>query len=240
MTYNPAIHHRRSIRLKGYDYTQAGAYFVTSVTQGRECLFGRVVDGDMQLNDAGHMVERWWAELANKYPHVIPDAAIVMPNHFHGIIVITDGPVDDDMDVGDVGADLRVRPPRVRPPRVRPNTDAGADVDGRAMGAHGMGAHIGAPLQSNDAGAPVRVDPRVRPDAGVPQIVQWFKTMTTNEYIRGVKNLGWTPFPGKLWQRNYYEHIIRDENAHNRIRQYIVNNPAQWGSDNENPGKAAR
>ena len=92
MTYNPAIHHRRSIRLKGYDYTQCGAYFVTIVTQGRKCLFGRVVDGDMQLNDAGYMIARWWAELANKFPHVIPDAAIVMPNHFHSIIVITDGP----------------------------------------------------------------------------------------------------------------------------------------------------
>ena len=64
--------------------------------------------------------------------------------------------------------------------------------------------------------------------------------MTTNEYIRGVKTLGWAPFPGKLWQRNYYERIIRDENAHHRIRHYIANNPAQWNTDNEKPGKAAR
>jgi putative transposase len=223
VTYNPAIHHRRSIRLKGYDYTQCGAYFITIVTQGRECLFGRVINGNMQLNDAGQMVARWWEELANKYPHIIPDAAIVMPNHFHGIIVITDGPIDDD---GDVGADLRVRPCTDAdhdqgthtdvPLRVRPNTYAHDK----------MGAHTGAPLRSTDA--------------GVSQIVQWFKTMTTNEYIRGVKTLGWTPFPGKLWQRNYYEHIIRDENAHHRIRHYIINNPAQWNADNENPEKVTR
>jgi len=101
MTYSPAKHHRRSIRLAGYDYTQAGGYYVTVVTQGRECLFGEVVDGEMRLNDAGRMVERWWAELGNKYPHVIPDAHIVMPNHFHGIVIITDQ---------HVGADLRVCP----------------------------------------------------------------------------------------------------------------------------------
>ena len=210
MTYNPDKHHRRSIRLKGYDYTQAGAYFVTIVTQGRACLFGRVVDGDMHLNDAGQMIERWWSALSNKFPRVIPDAAIVMPNHFHGIIVITDGPIDDNDDDA-VGADQRVRP--------MPGTRA----DG--------GTHTGVPLRvCPETGA-------ARPsfDAGVPQIVQWFKTMTTNAYIRGVKTLGWAPFPGKLWQRNYYEHIIRDENAHHRIRHYIINNPAQWNADNENP-----
>jgi len=59
--------------------------------------------------------------------------------------------------------------------------------------------------------------------------------MTTNEYIRGVKTLGWTSFPGKLWQRDYYEHIIRDENSHSRIQEYIINNPLQWDTDKENP-----
>ncbi len=59
--------------------------------------------------------------------------------------------------------------------------------------------------------------------------------MTTNEYIRGVKQHGWTPFPGKLWQRNYYEHIVRNENEMVRIREYIRNNPAQWATDRENP-----
>jgi putative transposase len=77
-----------------------------------------------------------------------------------------------------------------------------------------QGAHAGAPL---------------------PEIVQWFKTMTTNEYIRGVKALGWPSFRGQLWQRSYYDHVIRDEASLNRIRQYIIDNPARWEFDRENP-----
>ena len=99
MRYDPQKHHRHSIRLKGYDYAQAGAYFVTLVTQNRECVFGEIVDGTMQLNDAGRMVEKWWLELNHKFPAVDTDEYTIMPNHFHGIIVI-------------VGADLRVGPNR--------------------------------------------------------------------------------------------------------------------------------
>jgi REP element-mobilizing transposase RayT len=65
--------------------------------------------------------------------------------------------------------------------------------------------------------------------------MQWFKTMTTNEYIRGVKQWGWTPFPGKLWQRNYYERIIRDEKVYRAVSQYIVQNPQRWSLDRYNP-----
>ena len=189
MPCDPEIHHRRSIRLKGYDYTQAGAYCVTMVTQDRECLFGEVVGSEMRLNEAGRMLERWLAELGNKYPLVMPGARVVMPNHFHGIIVITDEPV---------GADLRVCP------HVAAHTDD-------------QGAHAGAPL---------------------PEIVQWFKTMTTNDYIHGIRTRGWPRFRTRLWQRNYYEHIIRDEDDLDRIRGYIFDNPAQWESDHENPATA--
>jgi hypothetical protein len=97
MKYNPEIHHRRSIRLKHYDYSQPGAYFVTICTHNRECLFGEIVSGAMVLNDAGKMVEKWWYELNTKFLNIEPDAHIIMPNHFHGIIII-------------VGADLRVCP----------------------------------------------------------------------------------------------------------------------------------
>ena len=69
--------------------------------------------------------------------------------------------------------------------------------------------------------------------SSIPIIVQWFKTMTTNEYIRHVKQDGWKPFHGKLWQRNYYEHIIRNENELNQIRDYILNNPLKWKFDKE-------
>ena len=161
--------------MQDYDYSQVGAYFVTVCVQHRECLFGEIVDDEMRLNDAGQMVERWWDELGNKFPSAEPDEYVVMPNHFHGIIVI-------------VGADLHVRPDS-------------ADIC-------------------------------VRP---IPEIVQWFKTMTTNKYIRGVKQHGWIPFPVQLWQRNYYERIIRNEEELCRIRQYIADNPAQWVHDRENP-----
>lgn len=76
------------------------------------------------------------------------------------------------------------------------------------------GEHVGSPLRT---------------------VVQWFKTMTTNEYIRGVKNLGWTPFAGKLWQRNYYEHIIRNQDELIRIRQYIRDNPLNWQTSEIEP-----
>nr|WP_290668227.1 transposase [Ardenticatena sp.] len=186
MPYDPEKHHRRSIRLKGYDYAQPGAYFVTICTQHRACLFGAVVGGEMRVNDAGRMVQRWWDELNRKFPTVQTDAFVVMPNHIHGIIII-------------------------HPADTHPNDTRDAHAGKR--GVH-RGAYIGAPL---------------------PKIVQWFKTMTTNEYIRHVKNDGWPPFHKRLWQRNYYEHIIRNEQSLNRIRRYIVENPLRWYLDRENP-----
>jgi len=209
MKYNPDKHHRHSIRLKGYDYSQPGGYYVTIVTQNRECLFGDVVDGKMALNEAGQMIKKWYLELENKFTDILCDAYVVMPNHFHSIII-------------NVGADLRVCPndadlrvcPNDADLRVCPND---ADLRGEnEMGEHVGGEHVGSPLR---------------------QIVQWFKTMTTNEYIRGVKQNKWPPFNKKLWQRNYWEHIIRDENDFNRIREYIVNNPLQWQMDDENPNR---
>jgi REP element-mobilizing transposase RayT len=95
--YNPNMHQRHSIRLREYDYSKAGAYFVTVCTQNRECLFGNIVDGKIKLNDAGRMVEKWWVELTHKYQAIETDVYVVMPNHFHGIIMI-------------VGATLRGRP----------------------------------------------------------------------------------------------------------------------------------
>jgi len=202
MKFDPRIHHRRSIRLKGYDYRQSGGYFVTMVTQGRDALFGDVVNGEMILNDAGEMIVRWWLELPNKFPNVNVDIFVVMPNHFHGIIFIT-----DDADV--VGGDLRVVPDL-------------RDDDG--------GEHVGSPQR---AGSP-------RQNAPLSQMIQWFKTMTTNEYIRGVKQLGWKPFNGKVWQRDYYEHIIRNPSAADRIARYIESNPARWNEDKENSARTGK
>jgi putative transposase len=204
MRFHPERHHRRSIRLKGYDYRRAGAYFVTICTQDRAFLFGQVVHDEMQLNDAGKMVYNVWNDLPAFYPGVQTDAFIVMPNHIHGIIIL-------------VGADPRVCPAQ---PSVGVGPRAYPDAGPRAY-----------PGQPQEMGQPQGVAPTL----GLPDVVHRFKTMTTKRYADGVKRLGWEPFRGRLWQRNYYEHIIRNEESLNRIREYILTNPMRWALDRENP-----
>ena len=205
MPYDPFKRHRRSIRLKGYDYSQAGAYFITICAQNREGLFGEIDEGgEMQLNDAGKMIVRWWDELSNKFPTFEPDAFVVMPNHIHCIVVITDAGTTDAETIN-VGATLGGRP----------------DADD----------------QPHDTGQPRRVAP-TRPTLG--DIMDRFKTMATNEHIRGVKQLEWKPFNRRVFQRNYYEHIIRNEWESDTIRAYIQNNPANWAADLDNLKNARR
>ena len=172
------------LRLREYDYAERGAYFVTIVTQDRSCLFGEIINDAMQLSGAGVAIQRWWFELKNKFATVETDEFVIMPNHLHGIVVITDAVV---------GADLRVGPVP-------------------------EGAHTGAPL---------------------PTVIQWSKTMTTNEYIRSVKTLDWPAFRARLWQRNYYEHVIRNDDSLLRIREYILDNPARRAFDRKNPAATA-
>jgi putative transposase len=83
-------HHRRTIRLQGYDYSQVGAYFITICTHNRECLFGTITDGEMILNEYGRIVQQCWLEIPDHFPHAELDGFMVMPNHVHGIVVITD------------------------------------------------------------------------------------------------------------------------------------------------------
>jgi hypothetical protein len=90
MKFDPEKHHRRSIRLQGYDYTRAGAYYVTIVTQGRECLFGEIKNDEMVLNRFGQIVNRAWLDLPNHYVHVEIGTFCIMPNHVHGIIVLNE------------------------------------------------------------------------------------------------------------------------------------------------------
>ncbi len=179
MRFIPDTHHRQSIRLPGFDYTTPGAYFVTIVTQGRECLFGDVVDGVMCLNELGLMTQKWLLKLPDKFPSVILDELVIMPNHIHVVVWL-------------VGADPCVCPDQ------HPQT-----IPGRTHGC-----------------APT-----------LNRIIQWFKTMSTNESIRtaGLSR------PGILWQRNYWERILRGDDELNRIRQYIIDNPKNWETDEDNP-----
>jgi REP element-mobilizing transposase RayT len=213
MPYDPARHHRRSIRLQGYDYTRPGAYFITIVTQGRACLFGEVVAGEMRMNDAGRMVQQVWDELALFYEGVQTDAFIVMPNHVHGIIILT----------GNVRATPHVHPDEMAvraTPRGCPDPQSG-----QARGP--------APTSGSGQAQGPAPTAATAPTLGLPDVVHRFKTMTTKRYADGVRANQWTPFPGRLWQRNYYEHIIRDDQSWRRIREYIMTNPLRWHLDRE-------
>ena len=182
MPYDPDRHHRRSIRLRGYDYTLDGAYFVTICAQQRACLFG-TVDDPTVLTPAGRMVGEWWAALAQKFPTLALDAFVIMPNHFHGIVII-----------------------------------------------HETAAEEAAPAALND-----HSHEDDHPNPSLSRIVQWFKTMTTNAYLGGVKQENWPPCPGKLWQRDYYEHIIRNDRELDALRAYITANPTRWADDPNHP-----
>jgi REP element-mobilizing transposase RayT len=181
MVFGNGRHHRRSIRLKGYDYAQAGAYFVTVCTKDRACLFGDVVDGEMRSNEFGQIAEWTWHDLPNHVPAIVLDTFVIMPNHVHGIILICER---DDLNVG-----------------------AGSEPAPTEPACTTIGKHH-----------------------GLPEIIRQFKTFSAKR-INKIRETPGLP----VWQRNYYEHIIRNEESLHRIRQYIVGNPARWEEDRENP-----
>jgi REP element-mobilizing transposase RayT len=172
MPLNPAQHHRRSLRLPHYDYASQGAYFITVCVHQQVCLFGTVDDGCIHLTQAGQMIDTAWQGLPQRFSAVVLDAYVVMPNHLHGIVVLTDLSLT---------LTSQSTPPLL----------------GRVVGA--------------------------------------FKSLTTNAYIAGVRDHGWPAFAGRLWQRNYYEHVVRDEVSLQHIREYIDGNPAHWSEDPEHP-----
>ncbi len=185
MIYDPEKHLRRSIRLKGYDYSTAGAYFVTVCTYRRECFLGEIADGQMRLSDAGRMVHLIWEQLPDHYPYIKLDAFVIMPNHVHGIVML-----NDSTDV--VGAGLK--PARDVRAGLKPASTAGGKRH------------------------------------GIPEIIRAFKTFASRRINESREMMG-VP----TWQRNYYEHVVRNDRALNAIRNYIEANPSQWDNDPENP-----
>lgn len=157
--------HRRSIRLPGYDYTQPGAYYVTICTQDRECLLADVTGDTVTLSTYGEIVQRAWEGLPDHYANLGLDAFVIMPNHIHGVLVLTEV--------------ARTSSERVH---------------------------------------------------GLPEIVRAFKSFSA----RAVNDARGTP-QNPVWQRNYYEHIVRDDDEWERIREYIAANPVNWEDDPENP-----
>ena len=185
MNYNPAIRQQRTTRLPGYDYAQHGAYFVTICAQNRECLFGGVGVGEVELNNVGRLVYEEWLYTENIRPEVQLDEFVVMPNHIHGIITI-------------------------RQPE-------------GAVGAHGR-----APLHAEHSLL-------YRKPRSLGSLIAGFKASATKR----INQLRHTPGQ-PIWQRNYYEHIIRGETDLNRIRQYIRDNPARWADGIYNPTIVSR
>ena len=190
MKYNFDIQHRRSIRLRGYDYSHAGAYFVTICSYKRECIFGEIHNSAIMLNEFGQIVLAKWNNIPVHFINAELDLYIIMPNHIHGIIVLN-------------------------------NIDVGAK-------------HFHQKNTSNDNpsqnASPLRAMPHGTKPGSLSAIIQNFVSVSTRKMNQFRKTAG-----AKLWQRNFYEHIIRNEKELNALREYIVNNPLNWDSDENNP-----
>ncbi|WP_155285305.1 transposase [Capnocytophaga felis] len=182
--YNPDIHKRRSIRLKGYDYSREGLYFITICCQNKEHYFGEIIDGEMRLNEIGEIAQKCWRDIPNHFKNVLLHSFVVMPNHIHGIIEI----------VTRVGANQHL------PHNETTNQHLPDD----------NGAKYLSPLRgtSNTIGS----------------IVRGFKIGVT-KWVRVNTDIH------QIWQHNYHEHIIRNEESYFKIHEYIENNPAKWEED---------
>jgi hypothetical protein len=204
-------HNRKSIRLRGYDYSQPGNYFITVCTFHRTHWFGDVVNGSLILNDAGAYAQECLSNIPNHFPHVALDQGIVMPNHVHAIITIRDavGPVA--VGRADVMGTINAGAPDVRVPPV--------------------GVQNFEPLRVE------RGEPRTRRQQR--NEFQHIIPKSLGSIVRGFK-IGVTKWfrkttPGMVvWQRNYYDHIIRDDSSLYFIRKYIRENPLHWIGDMEN------
>jgi putative transposase len=161
---------RRLLRLKNYDYRNLGGYFITVCAHQQKHLFGEVINDEMKLNEAGIAVESVWNDLPVHYSNVELDQFVIMPNHFHGIMVLC----------RPLGAGLKPAPTNLR--------------------IHGL-----------------------------PEIVRALKTFSARKINQMSKKTG-----QPIWQRGYYEHVIRTDASIGRIREYIVNNHLSWHLDREN------
>lgn len=185
MKYDTDRHNRKSIRLKGYDYSQNGGYFVTICTHNKQCLFGDIVNSKMELSEMGKIAEKCWNEIPDHFDNILLDYFVIMPNHIHSIINI-------------VGAKhLGVTSTKY--------------------------SHLSSPNASP-------LQPRGTDKGSLGAIIQNYKSVTTRKINKIFSRQG-----SLLWQRNYYEHVIRNDSDLNDIREYIINNPLKWALDKENP-----
>lgn len=189
---------RKNLRLKGFDYSQSGLYFITICIQNKSHLLGEIRNGALKLNEAGKMIQYEWENLPHLYPYIRLHNFVVMPNHFHGIIEIIH--------------------PEKKSEETSPNAHLDpSDTDGSQP--HENNRHL-----QGEMGKPGKIK-------NIGAIVGAFKSKTTVLYIEGVKNSGWQPFNQRLWQRNFWEHIIRTDKSYHHISEYIRMNPENWGKD---------
>jgi putative transposase len=203
MKYNREKHHRRSIRLKGYDYSSVGSYFITICAYQRECLFGEIIDGRMQLNRFGQIVQLHWQNLPKHHHRLQLGESVVMPNHMHGILILK-----DNRDVFDDRNDV-------------------------------VGAGFADDLSLSIEDLPTKPAPTgnlmVTQHCGISEIIRGFKTFSARRINQIRHTRGF-----HVWQRNYYEHIIRDESSFQKICQYIQTNPISWEIDQLHPDNPSK
>jgi REP element-mobilizing transposase RayT len=192
---------RRSVRLKGFDYSSSGKFFLTICILNRECLFGDIRDGKMILSATGKIVHNEWLHTTKVRPGIELDAFVIMPNHLHGIISIQGRRgVPAAQIIRFSGYDLSAPLGVERP----------VDVN-----------------DENESRATQRVAPTLKPNT-IGAIIGQFKSIST-------KSIRESALLGFYWQRNYYEHIIRNGSELDQIRKYILENPANWNEDQDNP-----
>lgn len=205
--------HRRSIRLKDFDYSQPGAYFITLLAWQRENLFGQLAkSGDINLSPIGDIISVEWVRLEKRFRALELDEWVIMPNHLHGIIFLTESSKGTEENCNS-------------------QAQSGSPVPLPAVERYGV---------------PVR--------GSIPTIIRSFKSSVTQQVQRMVDrqevqrarhagindsatSAGAFSFLEKVWHRNYYEHVIRDEIELDFIRLYIKDNPRRWAEDDENPEK---
>jgi REP element-mobilizing transposase RayT len=212
----PTLNHRRSIRLKEYDYAQPGAYFVTIVSYQRKILFGQIIAGKMMLNQVGEIVDQTWLDIPKHFPNSCCDNYVIMPNHIHGIIEIFDGPyVNHTQDTNEI---IYNGPVGARHASPQPNQ------------IHNINPIINDELVGATHESPLPLTQSGPKPKSIGAIIGQFKaTVSKQLHQSGVLT------QKKIWQRNYYEHIIRDEDDYQQIAEYIELNPINWEYDNENP-----
>ena len=212
--YDPNIHHRRSIRLKGYDYSKAGAYFITICCEKMACRFGYVKKDGMVLNEFGKIAYNEWVNLLDRFDCFELDVFQIMPNHMHAVLVLKD--VCEDTVNVTVGATLAVG-------------QADFDLDNQNQHLKNFEVFRAGASPAPTTTTTTTMQTNNKKKTTIADIIGAYKSLVSNACLEICKQQNTQM--GKLWQRNYYEHIVRNDAAYQNISHYILNNPGKWYDD---------